>query len=289
MVRRIGFLGGALALAVPRPAFAASLDAAIERAAAESTGVVGVYARRMTPGPPAAAYNADESFPTASVIKLLILVTLYRRIEREPSLLDQRVVTPDRDVVAGSPLFDTAAHDAAFSVRTLAHAMIVESDNTASNRLIDLLGFDEIAVTANACGLTHTHLRRHFMDVHAMLNHSENVSTPRDMGILLYELERGWREGLRTVAAPASCKAMIDILLQQEDRDKIGRGIPHGVPLANKTGEITAVRNDVAIVDPYGDSPYVLVVLTKNLDDFSLGVRAIRHIARAVHARLYLK
>jgi beta-lactamase class A len=286
-MKRIGFVSGALAVAVPRMALGRSLSSDIEHAAAGSTGTVGVYARSMSGGPPVAAYNADESFPTASVIKLLILVTLYRRAERDPGLLDERLVTPNRDVVDGSPLFDAAPRDASFSVRTLAHAMIIASDNTASNQLIDLLGFDEINATGRAFGMSHTTLRRHFMDVHAMLNHSENVSTPRDLGVLLYQIERGSREGLRTIASPQTCKRMIDILLLQEDREKIGSGIPAGIPLANKTGEITAVRNDIAIVDPYGDSPYVLVVLTKNLGDFSLGVRAIRRIARAVHRRLY--
>jgi beta-lactamase class A len=286
-VKRVQFLGGALALGLPGAAMAASLKSAVESAAAASSGIVGVYARSMAPGPPAIAYNADESFPTASIIKVLILVTLYRRAEQDPGILDKRIATPDSKIVAGSEMFDVAPHDAEYSVSTLAHAMIVYSDNTASNQLIDLLGFHEIQATAHACGLTSTRLRRHFMDIHAMLNHSENVSTPRDMGLLMYEIERGWREGLRTVASPLSCKKMIDIMLQQEDRDKIGRGIPHGVPLANKTGEITAVRNDIAIVDPYGDTPYVLAVLTKDLNDFSLGNRAIRHIARAVHASLY--
>jgi beta-lactamase class A len=107
------------------------------------------------------------------------------------------------------------------------------------------------------------------------------------MGMLLYQIERGAHEALYTVASPASCHRMIDILLRQEDRDKIARGIPEGIPLANKTGEIDGVRNDVGIVDPYGDSPYVIAVLTKDLNDFSLGNIAIRRIAAAVHTALY--
>ncbi|MBV9647298.1 MAG: serine hydrolase [Candidatus Eremiobacteraeota bacterium] len=286
-MKRIGFLQGALAFAVPRGIFASSLQAEIERAALASTGTVGVFARSMAPGP-AIEYHAGEPFPTASVIKLVILVALYRRAERDPGLLSRQIVTPDSEVVDGSPLFNPAPHDAEFSVMTLARAMIDQSDNTASNRLIDVLGFEQVNETARACGLHDTTLKRHFMDVHAMLHHSENVSTPRDIGTLLYQIERGWREGLRTVASPRSCRHMIDILLGQEDRDKIVRGLPPGVPVANKTGEITNVRNDAAIVDPLGGSPYILVVFTKDLGDFSLGVRAIRRIARAVHEQLYV-
>jgi beta-lactamase class A len=106
------------------------------------------------------------------------------------------------------------------------------------------------------------------------------------MGWLLYSIERGAREGIPTVAQPRSCRRMVDILLQQEDREKIAAGLPPGVPLANKTGEITGVRSDVGIVDPYGPSPYVLAVLTKDLTDYDLGVEAIRRIARAVNEAL---
>jgi beta-lactamase class A len=80
---------------------------------------------------------------------------------------------------------------------------------------------------------------------------------------------------------------MIEILLRQEDRDKIARGLPPGTPLANKTGEIDGVRNDIGIVDPFGEKPYVIAVLTKDLNDFSLGNIAIRRIAKAVYGALY--
>jgi beta-lactamase class A len=285
-VKRIGFLGGAAVLAAPRVALAASLEGEIARAAASSTGTVGVYARTMAPGPPRVAYNADVVFPSASTIKLLILVTLYREVDRDPALLERRIAPRSSDYVGGSPLFDAAPAGTRFPIATIARAMIAQSDNTAANALISLLGFDAINETAHRFNLAHTQLRRHFLDFGAILHHSNNLTTARDMGTLLYAIERGWREGLRTVASPRTCRLMIDLLLQQEDRDKIARGLPRGVPLANKTGEITGVRNDVGIVDPYGDSPYIIAVLTKGLNDFSLGVRAIRRIARAVDGRL---
>ena len=75
-------------------------------------------------------------------------------------------------------------------------------------------------------------------------------------------------------------------MYHQEDRDKIVRGLPKGTPVANKTGEVDFVRNDVAIVDPYGDAPYVLTVLTKGLSNYADGLSAIRKIAKAVHASL---
>ena len=149
------------------------------------------------------------------------------------------------------------------------------------------LGFDRIRTTIRNAGLLRTQLKRHFMDPTAVGLPSENLTTARDMGTLLYQIERGAHEAVTTVASPASCRKMIDILLRQEDRDKIARGLPNGTPLANKSGEIDGVRNDIGIVDPYGDSPYVIAVLTKDLNDFSLGNIAIRRIAKAIHSALY--
>ncbi len=239
----------------------------------------------MGPGEPI-ALNADERFPSASVIKVVILVSLMDYSEKDAGVFDRRIRLKRSDFVAGSEVLDGYNPGDEISVGTLARAMIEQSDNTASNVLIDLLGMDAIAATIRRAGLTKTQLHRHFMDANAIAHHSENLTTAHDMGMLLHQIERGAHEGVYTVASPASCRHMIDILLQQEDRDKIARGLPKGTPLANKTGEIDGVRNDVGIVDPYGDTPYVIAVLTKDLSDFSLGNIAIRRISKAIYGAL---
>ncbi len=281
-MKRSAFLGGALASALPRGARASDLRAQIAEAEAHSSGIVGAVAHRLG-GTIALAYNADEQFPSASVIKVLILVCLVQAAERDRTLMGQTVRLRAADMVGGSEFLQYAGPGDAYTVASLARAMIVQSDNAASNTLITLLGFDRINATAQAAGLHRTQLKRHFLDYTAIVKHSENLTTPRDMARLLYAIERGAHEAIRTVASPMSCRHMIDILLHQEDRDKIVRALPRGTPVANKTGEIDGVRNDVAIVDPYGDAPYVLTVLTKDLADFSEGNLAIRRIAKAVN------
>ncbi len=228
--------------------------------------------------------NADERFPTASIIKVVILLSLFQLAEKHPSVMHDTITLKLSDFVGGSEILDAYNPGDTISVDRLAHAMIEQSDNTASNVLISYLGLDRIADTIHRAGLTKTQLHRHFMDVSAIMHHSENLSTARDMGVLLYQIERGAHEAVYTVASPASCRAMIEIMLRQEDRDKLARGLPPGVPLANKTGEIDGVRNDIGIVDPFGEAPYVIAVLTKDLNDFSLGNIAIRRISKAVHS-----
>jgi len=268
--------------AFARCAQASTLDDEILRAAAASSGTVAVYARRMGHFAEA-TLNSDERFPTASIIKVVILLCLFQLAERRPSVMNDIVTLKLSDFVGGSEILDAYNPGNRISIDRLARAMIEQSDNTASNVLISYLGLDRIASTIHRAGLTKTQLHRHFMDVNAIMHHSENLTTARDMGQLLYAIERGAHEAIYTVASPASCRAMIRIMLQQEDRDKLARGLPPGVPLANKTGEIDGVRNDIGIVDPFGEAPYVIAVLTKDLNDFSLGNIAIRRISKAVH------
>ncbi len=286
-MKRTAFMSGVTAaISAPRFAQAATLESQIARVAAQSSGTVGVYARRLD-GTAPVTYNAGEVFPSASVIKLVIFVSLFQLAERRPGIFTERVRLELSDFVGGSEILDGYNPGTTIDIDTLAHAMIEQSDNTASNLLIGYLGFDAVATTIRRAGLAHTRLQRHFMDPRAIAHHSKNLTSARDMGTLLYLIEKGAHEAVRTVASPRSCRRMIDILLRQEDHDKIARGLPRGVPLANKTGEIDGVRNDIGIVDPYGDSPYVIAVLTKDLSDFSLGNIAIRKIARAVHSALY--
>ena len=277
------FSATALAFGVPGRAAAGSVEDAIARAAAASSGTVAVYARRMG-HPVEIAYDADERFPTASIIKVVILVSLFQLAEKRPSVMHDTVKLKLSDFIGGSEILDSYNPGDTISIDRLARAMIEQSDNTASNVLITYLGLDRIAETIHRAGLTKTQLHRHFLDYAAIVHHSENLSTARDMGTLLYEIERGAHEAVYTVASPESCRAMIDIMLHQEDRDKLARGLPPGVPLANKTGEIDGVRNDIGIVDPYGEAPYVIAVLTKDLGDFSLGNIAIRRISAVVHS-----
>ncbi len=258
MNRRAFVAGSSAALfAAPSIVRAGSIDDALARIARYSSGTFGLYARKLGSGS-AILYNAEEIFPAASIIKLCIFLCLYQYSEHHPGVFDQTRTLERDDFVGGSEILDAYPIGGTISIGKLARAMIEQSDNTASNVLISYLGFDRITATIKGVGLKHTQLHRHFMDYAAIMHHSENLTTPHDMGTLLYAIERGAHEGIRTVASPESCRAMIDIMLNQEDRDKIYRGLPKGTALANKTGEIDGVRNDVGIVNPFGRAASVV-------------------------------
>ncbi len=237
----------------------------------------------MAPGAPIAAYNAGLSFPSASTIKVLIMLTAFRLAEGDPSVMREVITFRSADFIGGSNFLAHASNGDRFTVRELVVPMIQVSDNTAANILITHFGFDAINATARHAGMIQTQLRRHFLDTPAILRHHDNRTTPQDMAHLLFQMERGTREAVQTVASPESCRAMIQIMLGQTDRDKIPAGIPRGVAVANKTGEITGTRADIAIVDPFGNSPYVLAVYTMNLNDWSGGAYGIAGISRLVY------
>jgi beta-lactamase class A len=275
-------LGVLAAAAAPQAALARTVR--VHDIVARIPGVTGIYARTLADEAPLVSVRAGEPFASASVIKLAIMLTVYRAYDAGTAAPDDLVTIRGADLIGGSPVLSYARPGQRYRMRELVRAMIQQSDNSASNSLISAFGFAPINGVIRRCGLTGTTLGRHFADYVPAWHVSLNVTTPRDIGTLLYSIEHGLREEIDTVAKAESCRAMIDVLLGQEDKSKIPSGLPTGTPCANKTGEIDGVRNDAAIVDPYGDTPYVLVVLTRALDDTTAGDRGIAAIARRVHA-----
>jgi len=227
-------------------------------------GVVGVFCRTLADAPPLFEYNERVQFPSASTIKTLIMTTAYVAEERRPGALRARIETK-------------------WGVRTvqqLIWPMIVVSDNDAANYLITHFGMPAINAVGRELGMTQTRLARHFLDFAAIVRHNDNVTTPADMGKLLYAIASGAREGTATVCSTEHCRAMIRIMLKQTDRDKIPAGLPYGTSVANKTGELDGSLSDIAIVQPLGDSPYILTLYSKWLEAYAPVYEAYRRIAR---------
>lgn len=288
-MKRSTFMLGSLALCASLPQAASAqepLDRLLRPAIASIPGNVGVYAHTMAFGAPLVAYNAGVSFPSASTIKMLIMLTAFKTAEHDPSVMREHVTFHSEDLIGGSDFMAGAPSGRRFTVAQLILPMIQVSDNTASNLLITHFGFERINAVTRAAGLRNTYLKRHFLDTSAILHHMDNRTTPADMAHLLFQLERGVREGIPTVASPLSCRRMIDIMIGQTDKDTIPRGVPRGVPVANKTGELSRSRSDVAIVDPYGDSPYVLAVYTNQLDAPGLAYDGIAQISKIVYGHV---
>lgn len=284
-MKRIAFLSSAGAVLISAPALAAPSAVAKVRAIADAMpGRIGVYARTLALGPPIVAYHASRTFPTASTIKVLVMTTAYLAEEAHPRALSAPVTFHRSDLIGGSDFMAQAENGQRFTVRELIVPMIQLSDNTAANLLIGHFGVARINAVGRRAGMDRTHLARKFMDFTAIQHHNDNVSTPADMGRLLYLIERGAREGVRTIVSAQHCRQMVRIMLGQTDRDGIPAALPRGTAVANKTGELEGTLNDVAIVEPYGDSPFILAIMTADAYDYSAAYAAIHKVTRAAYA-----
>ncbi len=286
-MKRVTFVGGVVATASLAGVQASAqnpLDVSdiVERI----PGVTGVVARTMGAGPPVLALRAGEPFAAASVIKLAILATVYRAYDAGTAKPTDTVVTRAADLIGGSDVLAGSPPGKAWTLDALVKAMIRVSDNSASNTLITAFGLATINATMRLAEMTRSRLARHFADTVPSWRRAENAITPSDTATLLFAIERGAREGIATIATPQSCRAMIEVLLGNDDATKIVRGLPPGTPCAHKTGEIDEVRNDAGIIDPFGDAPYVLVVLTRDLSSTAAGNSGIAAIAHRVDAAL---
>jgi beta-lactamase class A len=151
--------------------------------------------------------------------------------------------------------------------------MVIVSDNTATNVLIDLLGFDSLAARIKALGLAETKLRRHMADVAAARRGDENVSTPAEIVRLLAALWKG--EDLS-----ASSRDQALALLKKPKASRLRLGLPPGVDAADKPGELEGVRVDAGIVFAK-NRPFIICVMTTFLSNEREGEEAIVAMTRA--------
>lgn len=249
-------------------------------------GTLAIFARRIEESRPIVSLHASLRLPSASTIKLVIAAAIARRIDAGTLSWSDDLLIRAHDIVGSSEAFGHVPPGSTASVRALMRAMIARSDNTAGNVLADHCSFVGVNYIAQSLGLAQTRLRRHFMDFAARARGIDNTTSAADMGSLLLGIA-GSARGLRTdVASTAGCRAIVDIMLGQEDRDTIPAALGRGIPIANKTGVLPDVRNDIAIVDPYGRKPYVVALLSRFPPrDASAAYARLREIAAEVNAR----
>jgi beta-lactamase class A len=157
--------------------------------------------------------------------------------------------------------------------------MITRSSNFATNTLISLVGADEVNRTMRSLGAARIQVLRGVEDGKAFDRGMNNTTTARDLAIILRAIEEG------RATPPDATREMQETLLAQEFNEKIPAGLPPGVRVAHKTGEITANSHDAAIVYPPGRNPYVLVVLTRGIQDGTKSSRLIADISSLIYAR----
>jgi beta-lactamase class A len=223
-------------------------------------------------------FNEDEIFPQASCIKIHILAELYRQAEQGKFRLTDVLPLPVAVRVSGSGVLNELGDSGvSMSLRDYAVLMIVLSDNTATNLLIQQVGMENVNRFLQLQGSVKTKLQRVMMDVKAAAEGRENIGTPKEVLKILEKLYKG-----ELVSKKAS-EEMLTILKKSKQPDgPIRAGIPGEIDLANKEGDIEGVRCDVGIVF-LAKSPYAICVMTKYLLHASDGPRIITDISRMTY------
>jgi beta-lactamase class A len=239
------------------------------------TGTYGVAARCLGLNE-TILINEEDVFPSASVIKVPILVELFCRRDEGGIALDELLCLRDEDKVDGSGVLKEIRAGACFSLLDLAKLMIVLSDNTATNMLIDRLGTDPVNERIRRLGLRQTVLARKMYDFEQAAVGKENVCSAADMMLLLTLMMEG------SISSNSTSQEMLDIMARQQYREKIPLLLPDDVRVANKTGSISGVTHDVGVVYGAG-GPYVLCVLTRGVSDKIAAERAIAEISRLIY------
>lgn len=211
-------------------------------------------------------------FPTASTIKLGILYELFVQVDAGTVVLDDPQPVPAAARVGGSGLVNELTAPR-LSLRDHAILMILISDNTSTNVLIDTLGMKNIQARMDSLGLAQTRLRRRMIDTDAARRGDENVSSPADLTRLLTRFHTG--EGL----SPKS-KADALAILTKPKATAMTRTLPAGVRIASKPGGLDGVQVDAGLV-LLQNRPYIFVAMCTYLSEDDAGGRAIGEASRA--------
>ena len=268
--------------ALPAPAqsrFPAVLDAkfqaAVRDAEAGLDGVLGLALKDLKTGK-TFLINEREVFPQASSIKIAILLEAFKQAEEGRLQLDEFIALEESRKVAGSGvLYYLGRPSLRLSIHDTAVLMVVLSDNTATNLLIDKVGMEAVNKRLDGLGLAKTRLQRKMMDLKAAAEGRENVSTPLEMMTLLEKLWKG------DVLKEPYRKDLLEILAIPKE-SPLRAGVPEGIAVAEKPGELEAVRCDSGIVQLAG-RPYIICVMTTYLKHDADGNQAITRISRLAY------
>ncbi|MBA2684166.1 MAG: serine hydrolase [Gemmatimonadaceae bacterium] len=267
-----------------------SLDAQIRARVAQLPGAeVGVAYHKL--GSSDTLYiNSDASFHAASTMKVPIMIQLFRRVDTGGLSLEYPLLLVNEfgSIVDGSPyaLDETDDSDSALyklvgtrvTVRDLITRMITRSSNLATNSLVALANAAQAQAAMRSLGAMNIKVLRGVEDQKAFDKGLNNTTTARDLSIILASIQEN------KAASPKSCATMRDVLLEQEFNTGIPAELPAGTRVAHKTGWITGVTHDAAIVYPQKGPTYVLVVLTKGIPDEPTAERLIADISKLVYA-----
>ncbi len=243
-------------------------------------GKVSLLMVDLTSGRDLHAIHADVAVSSASTIKLPILLTAFEQIEQGRLALRQPVPVPEESILPDTRVFEPENRRDTYPLQELLYWMITDSDNTATNALITLLGMDAVNDLCRRWGAASTVLQREMLDFDALAAGRNNLTSARDQYRLYAELHRRVLLG-----SPGIWPLALDPLLRQRCRDTFLRYLNGPITLAHKTGGLDHVNHDAGLFLD-GEKPYYLGIFTWDgpaLDGESFQKRFIGKLARTIY------
>ena len=255
----------------------AKLEAQLANVAEHLNGVMGYAIMDLSSGETFLRLP-DTVFPQASSIKLTILLELMRQAQEGKLSLEEKHTLRRSEMTVGDtePILTMLGDGTVtLSLHDLAIFMVVLSDNTATNILIDRLGMDNINQGVTRLGLKETKLRRRMIDLEAAKKGNENVSTPREMLTLIEKVHAG------QALDAAHTKEYFD-LLRLPKESEFHKALPEDVSIADKPGSLEGVRCDTGLIELPGH-PFIMSITTTYDANGDEGERAVEAVARLAY------
>lgn len=239
-------------------------------------GIAGVYVRDLDGGY-GYGVRAEEQFFSASIIKVPVMVAVYRKVERGDLSFSQQIELKEEDWAAGAGWLQWEKAGTEQTVGDLLLLMMTQSDNVATNALVRVVGGgDHVNEVAESLGAKDTLLYQKVSSERGIVPALDNRTTPRDMAIMMQKIAEN------EAASEKSCGYMIDLMRTNELDWWLDAGLPSGVDAANKAGWLYQVYGDTGIVE-YEGRRYTVAILTKHgsatVDDGAVLIEDLSRIA----------
>jgi beta-lactamase class A len=204
------------------------------------------------------AFNENAGFPATSIIKIPIMAVVFKAVDQGKVSLDQLIRIKKRDITPGSGQIKKMKLPVILTLAELMEIMIAYSDNTATNKIIDILGMEYLNDGFKDLGLQTTLLRRKMMDFSRRDKGVENYICSADIVFLLEKIYR------QELISREYSRLMLDFLMNQAVNDRIPRYLPYKVRVAHKTGLERGVVHDAGIVFSEKGN-YIICMFTRGI------------------------
>jgi len=294
-----------------------SLQDRLEEVIQDARGTFGVYVKHLETGE-SAAINENRFFQAASVFKIPILAALYRDVKVGKVSLQERIRLEEVDLVNGSGIFKELIPGIDVTIKNLATMMIIVSDNVGTDKILNIVGKENVNQYMKEVGLNNTYIRfscwellcscvglppqrfslELYNDINRRFKNGEidynsivfqesienNVTTAFDMALLLEKIAN------KQLISEKACDEMFEILEKQQFRNRIPYLLPATTVVAHKTGTVASVVNDAGIVQlPDNKGRFIITVFSIGNKTEAEGARKIAELSRAAYDHFLTK